>query len=684
MKMKRQFITTATALCLLTACSNNSQTTTEANKFDYTVEHFADLQILRYDVPGFETLSLKQKELVYYLTEAALQGRDILFDQNGKYNLRIRKMLETVYTNYQGDKANADFKAMEIYLKRVWFSNGIHHHYGCEKFVPGFSPEFFKQELLKAEVSKLPLAEGQTVEQLCTEVFPVIFNPAIMPKRVNQAAGEDIVLTSACNYYDNVTQQEAESFYNTLKDPQDEKPVSYGLNSRLVKENGKVFEKVWKAGGLYGSAIEKIIYWLRKAEGIAETPEQKTVINTLIEFYETGSLKTFDDYAIAWLNDVNSRIDFVNGFTESYGDPLGMKASWESLVNFKDLEATRRTELISNNAQWFEDHSPVEKQFKKEEVKGVSAKVITATILAGDLYPSTAIGINLPNSNWIRSLHGSKSVTIGNITDAYNKAAHGNGFNEEFVYSDAELQLINKYGDLTGNLHTDLHECLGHGSGKLLPGVDPDALKAYGSTIEEARADLFGLYYVADAKLVELGLTPDAEAYKAEYYTYLMNGLMTQLVRIEPGNNIEEAHMRNRQLIARWVFEKGAPEKIVELTKKDGKTYVVINDYQKLRNLFGELLSEIQRIKSTGDFKAAEELVERYAVKVDPELHAEILERYKELNLAPYKGFVNPKYEAVTDKNGNIIDVKVSYNEGYAEQMLRYSNDYATLPAINN
>ena len=682
--MKKQLISAVAAVSMLTACGGAPKTTAEAEKFDYTVEQFADLQILRYRVPGFEDLSLKQKELVYYLTEAALQGRDILFDQNGKYNLRIRRMLEAVYTGYAGDRNTPDFKAMEVYLKRVWFSNGIHHHYGSEKFVPGFAPEFFKQALLSVDASTLPLAKGQTVEQLYEEVYPVIFDPAVMPKRVNQAAGEDLVLTSACNYYDGVTQAEAEAFYNAMKDPADETPVSYGLNSRLVKENGTIREKVWKAGGLYGQAIGKIIYWLKKAEGVAETPEQKAVIAKLVEFYETGDLKTFDDYAILWVKDLDSRIDFVNGFTESYGDPLGMKASWESLVNFKDLEATRRTEVISSNAQWFEDHSPVEKQFRKEKVKGVSAKVITAAILAGDLYPSTAIGINLPNANWIRSRHGSKSVTIGNITDAYNKAAHGNGFNEEFVYSDVELQWIDKYADLTDELHTDLHECLGHGSGRLLPGVDPDTLKAYGSTIEEARADLFGLYYVADPKLVELGLLPDTDAYKAQYYTYLMNGLMTQLVRIEPGKDIEEAHMRNRQLIARWVYEKGAAGEVVELVKKNGKTYVVINDYEKLRGLFGELLAEIQRIKSTGDYDAARNLVETYAVKVDPALHAEVLERYKKLNLAPYKGFINPKYEAVTDAEGNITDVTVTYDEGYAEQMLRYSKDYSVLPSVND
>lgn len=682
--MNKHFISLAVAATLLSSCGGAKKTTAEADKFDYTVEQFADLQILRYKVPGFENLTLKQKELVYYLSQAALQGRDILFDQNGKYNLRIRRMLEAVYTNYQGDKTTPDYKNMETYLKRVWFSNGIHHHYGAEKFVPNFSQDFLKQAVLGIAPGKLPLAEGQTAEQLCDELFPVMFNPSIFSKRVNQADGEDLVLTSACNYYDGVTQKEAEDFYAAMKDPKDETPVSYGLNSRLVKENGKIQEKVWKVGGLYTQAIEKIVYWLKKAEGVAENDAQKAVISKLIQFYETGNLKDFDEYAILWIKDVDSQIDFVNGFTESYGDPLGVKASWESLVNFKDVEATRRTEVISSNAQWFEDNSPVDKSFKKDEVKGVSAKVITAAILAGDLYPSTAIGINLPNANWIRAHHGSKSVTIGNITDAYSKASHGNGFNEEFVYNEEERLRIDQYGDLVDELHTDLHECLGHGSGKLLSGVDPDALKAYGSTIEEARADLFGLYYVADPKLVELKLVPDAEAYKAEYYKFMMNGLMTQLVRIEPGNNIEESHMRNRQLIARWVFEKGAADKAVELVKKDGKTYVVVNDYQKVRQLFGELLAEVQRIKSTGDFEAARTLVENYAVKVDPALHAEILERYKKLNLAPYKGFVNPKYELVTDENGNITDVTVSYDEGYAEQMLRYSNEYSPLPSVNN
>ena len=665
----------------LVAC-NQEKKQVEDN-FNYTVEQFADLQLLRFKVHGFEELPLKQKELVYYLSEAALQGRDILFDQNGKYNLIIRKMLEVVYTDYQGDRTDANFKGFETYLKRVWFSNGIHHHYAADKFVPGFTPEFFKSALESVDASKLPLMEGETLDALCEEVFPVIFDAKIMAKRVNQADGEDLVLTSASNYYDGVTQKEAEDFYAKMKNPNDTMPVMFGMNSRLVKENGKIQEKVWKSGGLYGQAIDKIIYWLEKAEGVAENENQKAVISKMIQFYKDGDLKTFDEYAILWVKDLDSRVDYVNGFTESYGDPLGMKASWESIVNFKDMEATKRTQNISDNAQWFEDHSPIDKQFKKEEVKGVSAKVITGAIIAGDLYPATAIGINLPNSNWIRSVHGSKSVTIGNFTDAYNKAAHGNGFSEEFVYSDVERGYLKKYGDLTGDLHTDLHECLGHGSGQLLPGVDPDALKAYGSTIEEARADLFGLYYLPDAKLVELGLTPDADAYKAEYYDYMMNGLMTQLVRIEPGNNVEEAHMRNRQLIAKWAFEKGEADKVVELVKKEGKTYVKVNDYAKLRELFGQLLGEIQRIKSEGDFEAARKMVETYAVKVDPELHKEVLARYEKLNLAPYKGFVNPVYTPEFDKEGNIIDVKISYTEGYAEQMLRYSKEYATLPYRN-
>lgn len=649
------------------------------NSFSYTVEQFADLQILRYRVPGFEQLSLRQKQLIYYLSQAALEGRDILFDQNGKYNLQIRRLLEAVYTHFEGDRTSESFRALEVYLKRVWFSNGIHHHYACDKFVPGFTAAYLEEVVQSLPAEVLPLEEGETCRAMCDKLFPVIFDPAVMPKRVNQADGEDLVQTSAANYYEGVTQQEAEAFYAAQKKADDPEPVMYGMNSRLVKKDGRIYEQVWKVGGMYSAAIEKIIVWLEKAETVAENDAQREVIRLLIEFYRSGDLKVFDAYSIAWLKDTGSQVDFVNGFIESYGDPLGMKASWESIVNFMDMEATHRTETISSNAQWFEDHSPVDARFKKEEVKGVSAKVITAAILAGDLYPSTAIGINLPNSNWIRSVHGSKSVTIGNLTDAYNKAARGNGFREEFVYSDVERELLEKYADITDDLHTDLHECLGHGSGKLLPGVDPDALKAHGSTIEEARADLFGLYYLPDAKMVELGLVPDAEAYKAEYYSYMMNGLMTQLVRIEPGCTVEEAHMRNRQLIARWALEHGKDEKVVEMVVRDGKTYVRINDYAKLRTLFGKLLAEIQRIKSEGDYEAARQLVETYGVQVDPVLHAEVLQRYRSLHLAPYKGFLNPVYTPQTDAGGNIVDVQISYTEGYAEQMLRYSRDYSNL-----
>ncbi len=649
------------------------------NSFSYTVEQFADLQILRYRVPGFEQLSLRRKQLVYYLSQAALEGRDILFDQNGKFNLQIRRLLEAVYTSFKGDRTTEQFRALEVYLKRVWFSNGIHHHYACDKFVPAFTAAYLEEVIKSLPEEVLPLEEGETRQAMCDKLFPVIFDPSVMSKRVNQADGEDLVQTSAANYYEGVTQQEAEDFYAAQKKADDPEPVMYGMNSRLVKKDGRVYEQVWKVGGMYSAAIEKIIVWLEKAEAVAENDAQREVIRLLVDFYRTGDLKVFDAYSIAWLKDTGSLVDFVNGFIESYGDPLGMKASWESIVNFKDMEATHRTETISSNAQWFEDHSPVDARFKKEEVKGVSAKVITAAILAGDLYPSTAIGINLPNSNWIRSVHGSKSVTIGNLTDAYNKAARGNGFREEFVYSDTERLLLEKYADITDDLHTDLHECLGHGSGKLLPGVDPDALKAHGSTIEEARADLFGLYYLPDAKMVELGLVPDAEAYKAEYYSYMMNGLMTQLVRIEPGCTVEEAHMRNRQLIARWALEHGKAEHVVEMVVRDGKTYVRINDYAKLRLLFGELLAEIQRIKSEGDYEAARQLVEKYGVQVDPVLHAEVLQRYRSLHLAPYKGFLNPVYTPQTDTEGNIVDVHISYTEGYAEQMLRYSRDYSNL-----
>lgn len=647
--------------------------------FNYSVEQFADLQILRYKVNGFDSLTLNQKKLIYYLSEAALNGRDILFDQNGKYNLKIRRMLEAVYVNYDGDRTDSEFQAFEVYLKRVWFSNGIHHHYSTDKFIPGFSVDFLRDAVMAIDKRLLPLSGNETVAGLCNELFPIIFDSELMPKRVNQADGEDLLLTSASNYYVGVTQQEAEDFYSAMKSPEDDTPVMYGMNSRLEKKNGKIFEVVWKLGGEYSKAISKIIYWLEKAMDVAENEHQKEVIRLLVEFYRTGSLSIFDEYSICWLKDTESRIDFVNGFIESYGDPLGLKASWESIVNFKDMEATHRTEVLSSNAQWFEANSPVSSLYKKNEVKGVSAKVITAAILAGDLYPASAIGINLPNSNWIRSVHGSKSVTIGNLTDAYNKAAKGNGFRDEFVYGDYEKELLDKYADITGDLHTDLHECLGHGSGKLLPGVDPDALKAYGATIEEARADLFGLYYISDPKIIELGLLPDSEAYKAEYYSYMMNGLLTQLVRIEPGCCIEESHMRNRQLIAAWVLEHGSEDNVVQLVRRDDKTFVVVNDYVKLRGLFGNLLSEIQRIKSEGDYEAARQLVEKYAVKVNSVLHKEILERYSALNLAPYKGFVNPVYKAEADSEGNIINVTVDYSEGYVDQMLRYSRDYSNL-----
>lgn len=637
-------------------------------KFEYNNERFADLQMLRYKVEGFENLTLKQKTFIYYLQEAALYGRDILFDQNGKYNLRIRKMLEDVYVNYQGDRESKNFKALETYLKRMWFSNGIHHHYGSEKFVPEFTRKWLQDCAVCSD-----------------EIADVIFNPGILQKRVNLAEGEDLVKTSASNYYENVTQKEAEEFYAKQKAEGDSlHPVMYGMNSRLVKtKNGTIIEKKWTINGLYGNAIKKIVENLELARPFAEDEQQQKVIDLLISYYKTGDLKTFDQYSIAWVENTAPLVDFVNGFIECYGDPLGLKCSWESIVNFKDIEATKRTETLSANAQWFEDHSPVAPEFKKKKVKGITAKVIKAAILAGDLYPSTAIGINLPNSDWVRAEHGSKSVTIGNLTDAYNQAAKGNGMLQEFAYGKEEIALIEKYGDLTDDLHTDLHECLGHGSGKLLEGVDGDSLKAYGSTIEEARADLFALYYLADPKLVELGLLPNAEAYKASYIAQMQNGLLTQLVRINLGNNIEEAHMRNRALIARWAFEHGKKDNVMELVKRDGKTFVKINDYSKLRHLFGELLAEIQRVKSTGDFKGAQTLVETYGVKIDPELHREILDRYAKLNIAPYKGFINPVYTAVRDNDGNITDVKISYTEGYAEQMLRYSKDYATLPLIN-
>lgn len=645
-----------------------AQTNNGGEPFDYVVDRFADIEVLRYPVPDFESLTLDQKRLVYYLTEAALWGRDILWDQNYKYNLAIRDMLEGVYKNYKGDRSDAQYKAFEKYLKQVEFGNGIHHHYSMDKFVPEFTAEW-----LAAEVDKLPEGRWTPVRD---EVFAAIFDPNVAPKRVNQAAGADLIVTSANNLYDGVTQQEVEDFYNALKKPDDATPVSYGLNSRVTKRDGKVVEQVYKLDGYYSEAIAHIVDNLTRAMAYAENEAQRDVIARLINFYTTGDLATFDDYSIRWAEDTASQVDFINGFIESYGDPLGMTGSWESIVNFKNIPASRRTEILSSNAQWFEDHSPVDPRFRKEQVKGVSAKVITAAILAGDSYPSTPIGINLPNANWIRAAHGSKSVTLENITMAYDEASHGNGFNEEFVIDEPTRKLLEKYLFITDNLHTDLHECLGHGSGRLLPGVDPDALKAHGSTLEEARADLFALYYLADPKLVELGLLDDPEAYKAEYYKYILNGLMTQLMRIEPGKDIEEAHMRNRQLIAAWVYEHGRKDKVIELVKRRGKTYVKINDYEALRGLFGQLLGEIQRIRSEGDYAAGEALVERYAVKVDPKLHKEVLKRYSTLDIAPYRGFVNPVYVPEYDLNGNIINVKVTYGEDYLPQMLRYSTDY--------
>ena len=650
-------------------------------EFSYIVDQFADLQILRYQVPGFANLSLRQKQLLYHLSEAALMGRDILFDQNGRYNLVIRRTLEAVYQYGTVDKSSADYQAFEVYLKRVWFANGIHHHYGEDKFIPGFSEAFFEAAVRSVDASLLPLKAGETVDTLLARLKPVIFDPTVMPKRTVQSGDTDWIQASANNYYgEDVTQAEVEAFYGKMKAEGDSRcPLSYGLNSRLEKENGQLVERVWKVGGLYSEAIERIVAELEKAAAFAENEKQRQIIATLIDYYRTGDLRTFDAYSILWVEDTDSQVDFVNGFIETYGDALGLKASWESTVNFRNEEATRRTQTISENAQWFEDHSPVDQRFKKEQVKGVSAKVITVTMLGGDCYPSTPIGINLPNADWIRRDHGSKSVTIENIMEAYDKASQGSGFSEEFVWSDEERNRIKTYGFLTDMLHTDLHECLGHGSGQLLPGTDPDALKAYASTLEEARADLFGLYYLADPKMQELGLVPDGEAFKAEYYKYMMNGLLTQLVRIEEGKDVEEAHMRNRQLIARWVFEQGAADKVVELKKRDGKTFVVINDYLQLRALFGKLLAEVQRIKSEGDYEAGRSLVENYGVKIDPVLHHEIRERYVRLHLSPYKGFVNPIMREVKDDSGHVTDITLDYTEGYAEQMLRYSRDYSYL-----
>lgn len=661
-----------------------------------TQERFADIQMLRYELKGFENLSLTQKIYIYCLSKATLLGRDITFDQQGKYNLRIRKTLEAVYRHYEGNRESEDFKAFEVYLKRVWFASGIHHHYGCEKFVPGFSEESFYEMVGAVADEYLPLSKGQSKEDLLGILVPVIFNPEVMPKRVNQTDGEDLVQTSACNFYENVSQAEVERFYARMKEESNEQAPSYGLNSKLTKRNGELVELKWTEDGLYGAAIKEIVSWLLRAQKYAENEEQKHLIDLLVKYYRTGDLKDFDRYSIAWVQQHEGMIDFINGFIEVYGDPLGLKGTWEGIVEYKDLEATKRTQTISQNAQWFEDHSPVDSRFRKQEVKGVTANVICAAMLGGEEYPASAIGINLPNANWIRQEYGSKSVTIGNLTEAYNKAAQGNGFRDEFVIDEDTISLMNQYEDITDDLHTDLHECLGHGSGQLLPGTDPDALKAYGSTIEEARADLFGLYYVADHKLVELGLTPNDEAYKAQYYGYLMNGLLTQTIRIKEGDKIEEAHMRNRALIAWWVMEHA--EGAVELVKMDmnyasaedalkdsegniitTKTYVKINDYAKLRHLFGELLAEIQRIKSEGDFEAARLLVEKYAVNIDPELHREILARYKKLNLAPYKGFINPKMMLEMDEEGEITDVVLDYEESYVDQMLRYSDEYGTL-----
>lgn len=640
--------------------------------FNYVVDRFADIEVLRYKVPGFEELSLNQKKLIYYLTEAGIMGRDILWDQNGKYNLPIRQLLEGVYTNYSGDKNSNEFKAFEKYMKQLWFGNGVHHHYSMDKFVPEFSKEW-----LQAQISALP---ADKVPSNLDTLMRVIFDPNFMAKRVNQAEGADLILTSANNMYEGVTQPEVEAYYAALKDTTDMTPVSYGLNAKVTKDaNGNVVEQVYKIGGMYSPAIERIVELLGKARPYAETPKQAAVIDKLIEFYTTGSLKTFDDYSILWVEDTESQVDFINGFIESYGDPLGMTGSYESIVNFKNIPASHRTEVISDNAQWFENNSPVDPRFRKDKVKGVTAKVITAAILAGDSYPSTPIGINLPNANWIRAAHGSKSVTIENITQAYDEASHGNGFNEEFV-PDAEMrELMDKYLFITDNLHTDLHECLGHASGRLLPGVDPDALKAHGSTLEEARADLFALYYLADSELMELGLIDNPDAYKAQYYKYILNGLMTQLMRIEPGKDVEEAHMRNRKLISEWCMDKGKDAKVIELYDMNGKTYLRINDYEALRDLFGKLLGEIQRIKSEGDYEAGRDLVEKYGVKVDPKLHAQILDRYAHLNIAPYKGFVNPVYTPVTDADGNITDITVSYDEDYIPQHLRYSRNYSPL-----
>lgn len=649
------------------------------NDFKYTDERFADILMLRYRLENFDSLSLRQKKLVYCLSQAALFGRDITFDQFGKYNLRIRKVLEAVYTHYSGLRDTEDFKALEVYLKRVWFSSGIYHHYGCDKFKPGFSEEFFVKAVKALDEDLLPLAEGQTVDGLCDELVPVMFNQDILPVKVCKKDGVDLIESSACNYYRGVTQAEVEDYYSAMKNPDDKEPLSYGLNTTVFKDEDGIKEEVWKADGKYGAAIRKIVFWLQQALNVAENDRQQSVIELLIKYYKSGDLRDFNEYCIEWVKEGDALIDFINGFIEVYDDPLGLKGTWEGLVEYRDIEGTRRTRVISDNAQWFEDNSPVDVRFKKKKVNGISANVICAAMLGGGEYPSTAIGINLPNADWIRAVHGSKSVTISNIISAYNEAARGNGLDDEFVIDEETKSLIRKYGDICDVIHTDLHECLGHGSGQLLPGVDPDALKAYGNTIEEARADLFGLYYEADVKLLDLGLMPDKDAYKAEYYSYIMNGLLTQLSRISLGNDIEEAHMRDRALIARWCYEQGRVDNVIELVRNAGKTYVRINDYVKLRTLFGRLLAEIQRIKSEGDYEAARDLVERYAVKIDAGLHKEIISRYEQLGIPPYKGFINPMLIPVTDDSGNVVDIRADYSETYAHQMLRYSKFYSTL-----
>lgn len=686
----RKIIFMLTSFLMLASCtgksSDSSNGATEPDmpdaSFEYHVDSFADIEILRYYVPGFKNLPLEQKELIYYLSQAALEGRDILWDQHNSLNLTIRRVCESIYENYMGNKSTDDWKNFETYLKQIWMANGVHHHYSEDKIIPQFSQEYFVSLVKGVDPGRMPFRDGMAADETLKEILPLMFDPKVMPKRMNQDARMDIVATSGVNFYEGVTQKEVENFYNAMKNPEDHTPISYGLNSKVVKKDGVVTEEVWKIDGMYGKAIERIVGWLEKATEVAND-NQKDVIASLIDFYKSGNLKTFDDYSIKWANDTTSRVDFINGFIETYADPLGMKATWESIVNFKSEDASKRTDIISANAQWFEDHSPIDSKFKKEEVKGISAKVITVAMLGGDCYPATPIGINLPNSDWIRRDHGSKSVTIDNITSAYSNAAQGSGFDEEFMWSDVEREQSEKYGGLTDDLHTDLHECLGHGSGKLMPGIDTDALRAYASPLEETRADLFALYYLADDKLIELGLLPDADAYKAQYYKYIMNGAMTQLTRVQLGKDIEQAHMRNRALIANWVIENGKADNVVELVERDGKTYVEINDYAKLRELFGILLSEVQRIKSEGDYEAGKALVENYGVKINQALHKEVLDRYAKLNLAPYKGFVNPVYKLVKDDNGNVTDVTISYDENYVDQQLRYSNQYSVLPLKN-